>query len=147
MEYIKPEDFLKQPKRVQEELKKWCEGNLQKYDWVYLIREHDILPIDSVMDTRKDDIDVGRVFYIGDSLCWSSIYDPGIVPLLTEEQLRKFIEDKINSKIESLYIVDRGYSIRLSRNDENGKNLIFKKLAKDLFQAYWEVACKIAEEE
>ncbi len=146
MEHIKPEEFLKQPKRVQEELKKWCEDNLQKYDWVYLIREHDILPIDSVMDTRKDDINIGRVFYIGNCLCWSSIYDPNIIPLLIEGQLRKFIEDKTNSKIESLYIVDRGYSIRLSRNDENGKNLIFKKLRENLFKAYWEVACKIVEE-
>ncbi|SHJ14104.1 hypothetical protein [Clostridium magnum] len=151
MEYINSEEFLKQPNKVQDAFKTWLEDNLNVHDWVKLIEEDTVLWVDSVMDTRKDNINVGRVFYLGKCVCWSSIHDPNVVPLLTEGQLRKFIEEKTESKI-STNIGDEGYQITLFKFTEGNKEEYnntefyreFNELGNDLLQAYWQVVCKIA---
>ncbi len=148
MDFISIEEFKKQPEKVQNSLKQWCENNLQECDWVYLDKEQIKLPIDSVMDTRKENIDVGRVFYIGKCLCWSSIYEPNIIPLLTEGQLRKFIIGKgykyigINNFLEL-------------ENKETWNIKAFKSMMQfkpDLefvgdtaLECCWKVVCEIAE--
>lgn len=70
------------------------------------------------------------------------------IPLLSETQLRQFIEDKTNSKIEMDYS-DFGYMMYLCTIKGNGKYAYnygsFEKLDSDLLQAYFQVACRIAE--
>lgn len=65
------------------------------------------------------------------------------IPLLTEGQLRKFIEDKTRYKVEApwhgcydIYLVDQ----------LTGQEVIkdYFNLDTDLLKAYWKVACEIA---
>ena len=151
MDYISAEQFLQQSEKVQESLKKWCELNLQEHDWVDL--EGLMIYIEEVKDTRKDNIDVGRVFYIGHSLFWTPIYDPDITPLITESQLRHYIEEKIKGKIDVTFDGKDNdlWKIRMSfytyDNDDECFNYLTKEIitASDLLQAHWQVACKISE--
>lgn len=65
--------------------------------------------------------------------------------LLTEGQIRKFIEDKTLG-IDVMQF--KGNKITIYIYDNN-KHLCFreyKNLNENLLQAYWEVACKIAKE-
>ncbi|WP_462392502.1 hypothetical protein [Clostridium cadaveris] len=64
-----------------------------------------------------------------------------VIPLLTEGQIRRFIEDK-KGEIVEIDLYCGGYSIVTEyRNFELGN------LGRDLLQAYWKAAYKIASEE
>lgn len=76
------------------------------------------------------------------------------IPLLTEGQLRKFIEDKTRSYFsceiinplvneEGFRFVFEFYSGKEFKYNEKLRKEIY---AIDLLQAYWQVACKIAKE-
>ena len=151
MEYISAEEFLKQSEKVQDNLKTWVESNFSEYDLVKLVDEGSTLWIDSVIDTRKDDIDVGRVFYLGRCICWSSIYEPNLVPLFTENHLRKFIEEKTNKKVWVSYNLKycEGQTIIIQLGNDytefKKEHECFAITTNDLIQAYWQVAIKIAE--
>lgn len=74
------------------------------------------------------------------------------VPLLTEGQLRKFIEDKMGGvvkviqwHIEDSNISKRGYSIDILLKNKYSVTHHFKDLGEDLLKAYWKVACEIVE--
>ena len=130
MEYISAEEFLKQPKEVQEVFIDWWSKNktisdiatikINKERWgVHILSDIDLV-----------------VFEIGKDL----------IPLLTEGQLRKFIEDKTECKVEApwhgcydIYLVDQ----------LTGQEVIkdYFNLGTDLLQAYWKVACEIASSE
>lgn len=138
MEYISAEEFLKQPKEVQEVFIDWWSKNktisdiatikINKERWgVHVLSDIDLV-----------------VFEIGKDL----------IPLLTEGQLRKFIEDKVgymditlndiadnsgnkNYEIECYpYILFEGF----------GDSKVFNIWADNLLQAYWKVAVQIAKE-
>lgn len=148
MEFISAENFLEQPEKVQDAFKVWLEDNLNVHDWVKLIEEDAVLWVDSVMDTRKDNVDVGRVFYLGRCVCWSSIHEPNIVPLLTETQLRKFIKDKgyryigINNFLEC---VEAKWNIKIFKNMMQFEpDMEF--CCKTPLECYWKAACQIAQE-
>lgn len=64
----------------------------------------------------------------------------GAIPLLTEGQLRKFIEDK-KGKIVEINLFCGGYSVVTAY-----RKCEIYDLGKDLLQAYWKVACQIARE-
>lgn len=64
----------------------------------------------------------------------------GAIPLLTEGQLRKFIEDK-KGKIVEINLFCGGYSVVTAY-----RKCEIYDLGKDLLQAYWKVACEIAKE-
>ena len=132
MEYISAEEFLKQPKEV---FIDWWSKNktisdiatikINKERWgVHILSDIDLV-----------------VFEIGKDL----------IPLLTEGQLRKFIEDKTECKICLEYYKTTGYEVLLSdieHNKENAEqfNNWYEDLGTDLLQAYWKVACEIAKE-
>lgn len=142
------EEFSKQSDEVKEEFKSWLEENLQEKDWVRLIEERTDLWVDSVLDTRKDKINVGRVFYLGKSLCWSSIHDPNIVPLLQMDQLMQFIQEK-GYKFISLnnYIEVDKKQMWTAKAFKTMMQLqpSFETFEEDKLKALWEVAIEIAE--
>lgn len=67
------------------------------------------------------------------------------IPLFTEGQLRRFIEDKTNTDT-ILGISDcKEYVIALIKNDDELYEMIDTKET-NLLQAYWKVACMVAKE-
>lgn len=127
MEYISAEEFLKQPKEVQAVFLDWWSKNkiisdiatikINKERWgVHVLSDIDLV-----------------VFEIGKDL----------IPLLTEGQLRKFIEDKTGCIIDTT-ILKSGYKIYLNKNSRWQSYRV--TLEKSLIKAYWEVAVDIAKQ-
>ncbi|NFE85858.1 hypothetical protein FC754_17490 [Clostridium botulinum] len=121
MEYISAEEFLKQPVEVQKIFIDWWKPQIDSYDIVQHIITEEI----SLAGYYQD------------------FYESGFVSLLTEGQLRKFIEDKTLSKITMLYMFSGGYDLILNYLDSDET---YRNLGCNLLQAYWKVACEIAKE-
>lgn len=134
MEFISVEQFLKEDKEVQKVFIDWWKpstGDLFKegkgkyalYKAVY-ISPNNIGDTDIFCALSEDR------FYKKEK----------VVPLFTEGQLRKFIEDKTGVKYIGLeHYLKTGYDIYV-------EDMIFEDLGKDLLQAYWKVAVQIAKE-
>lgn len=129
MEFIKTEWFKEQPVYVQKVFIDWWKP--QEFD-IYAYKE-DLKPR-RVTETDIEDVYNNELYNVKSRFA---------VPLFTEGQLRRFIEEKtlgINA------IQFKGNKITISIYD-NSKPLCFKEykiLGSNLLQAYWEVACKIA---
>lgn len=140
MKYISVEEFLEQPKEVQEVFLNWWKPNIG-----------DLF----VWNTEEDIHDMHKV-----SCCTSvnmvnlTLKNKGIkegerIPLLVEGQLRKFIEDKTNEKLVFDYYTTSGYRIVLYKNNIRHTEIVaneYDNLGKSLIQAYWKVAIQIAKE-
>ncbi|NFH74188.1 hypothetical protein FDA25_16795 [Clostridium botulinum] len=144
MEYISAKEFLKQPVEVQNVFLEWwkpSEGDLVNkvvyidnmsfnkvgcidYEWLIDIKESEDININDPEEVKQFVLD-----YIGD------------FPLLTEGQLRKFIEDNINKKVDIIHYINEGYILVVD------EDIDYSNLGHDLLQAYWKVACEIAKEE
>lgn len=139
MEYISTEEFLKQPKNVQQVFLDWWKpsiGDLVKTDW--------------------EAIEVVRLIVVGKPRDSHGVilHKKNSIPLLTEGQLRKFIEDKTKGivkvvqwnpcKDDNKY----GYTIYILAKDRYKvlREFGYLKLGTDLLKAYWKVACEIAKE-
>mgnify|MGYP000932160885 CR=1 FL=1 len=139
MEYIKPGEFLKQPEKVQEVFRKWWKPEM--YDLFF--RNFGNNPNNFLRGT-----------YIGciqdNETKINATKDKTWLPILTEGQLRKFIEDKTASFISTKYNFD-GYTVyttdelTIESDDINFKKE-FNTIETNLLLAYWYVACQIAEE-
>lgn len=69
----------------------------------------------------------------------------GVIPIFTEGQLRKFIEDKLDMKIQcEIHPLTLDYIILVKNN--SGNEVWMHTGKEDLLQAYWKVACMIAKE-
>lgn len=151
MKYIKAEEFLQQPKEIQKVFLDWWQP--EEFD-IYVNKE---LEKHRVTQTDLED-DVCNYYLSVES-----------VPLLTEGQLREFIEDKTSElaktqckmKIEyktkdeieesksnsNLPLQSQeGYFIQITSTEFMGGIMEFHDLGTDLLKAYWQVACKIAYE-
>ncbi len=133
MEYISAEEFLKQPKEVQEVFLKWWQPS-----------EGDLF----IFDVNKLDFKECVLFVMDDYIRGiNALYNPNeCIPMLAEGQLRKFIEDKTGNKTTTEFYQITGYDIAI----EDGTMIIndsFDGLGEDLLQAYWKVACEIAKEQ
>ena len=138
-DYISAEEFLKQPKKVQKELKDW---------WMqYFENGDDLIPFNwrNENTTYQNIFKLNYLFNVEDS-----------IPLFTEGQLRKFIEEKTkcvfdvvvngktldNSKWE--YCISCfTYDIEIDSFDSK---VPYTVEAANLLQAYWQVAIKVATE-
>lgn len=137
MEYIKAGQFLNQPKEVQEAFLNWWNpsiGDLYTYD---IENNQDYSELDCVTS-----INVAKM---------TSRNKGERIPLFTEGQLRKFIEDKTNGivkliqwHIEDSQISKRGYAIDILRKNEYHVTYHYQNSGEDLLQAYWKVACSLA---
>lgn len=130
MEYISAKEFLKKPKEVQEVFIDWWRPSKGDINYSPVRNGIEVVEIENNSVQRRNN---------------------GYIPLLTEGQLRKFIEDKTECKICLEYYKTTGYEVLLSdieHNKENAEqfNNWYEDLGTDLLQAYWKVACEIAKE-
>ena len=123
MEFISAEEFLKQDEEVQKVFLDWFENEACSYDIVVF----------------KNDLQY--VTFYGDIEYQESFnYEDRYIPLLTEGQIREFIEDKIHAKIR---IIPTNIGYRIMWLSEK---LIDKCYEGNLLQVYWQVAVEIAKE-
>ncbi|MBZ9693247.1 hypothetical protein [Clostridium sp. M14] len=154
MEYISAEEFFKQPVEVQEVFVAWWQpstgdligiktqcvdsswNTVTKYK-VSCVNEDDLFNYNS----KEELLDSLKV--IG-----GQSYSDKTVLLPTEGQLRRFIENKTESKILKIFLNEfevgnetfKRYCIHLTNFR------IFMNQSENLLQAYWKVAVQIAKE-
>lgn len=144
MEYISAKEFLKQPVEVQKVFIDWwapSEGDLIYYT----------LAEDLFMNETDNSICISTINEEG-YLYLKSICKEDCIPLLTEGQLRKFIEDKTGGKVILTYNLLNNILIKvIKENDIHNNNLeticrypIDSK--SNVLNAYWKVACEIAKQ-
>lgn len=150
MEYISAEEFLKQPKEVQEVFIDWwkpsagdligvqkdCIDSNWKNKIIYkiiAINEEDIFNSSSKGELLED--------------LKSTYKTDELIPSLTEGQLRKFIEDKTGYKIVYNYNYEGNIIVGLKDIKSYGFIKEYETDEADLLQAYWKVACEIAKEQ
>lgn len=128
MEFITVEQFQEQPLEVQKVFIDWWQPEIG-----------DIFQFATV-DFDNDDSTIGVIS--GKKQIKIAEWGKGEyrIPLFTEGQLRKFIEDK-KGKIVEVNLYCGGYSIVTAY-----RKCEIDNLGKDLLQAYWKVACMIAKE-
>lgn len=146
MKYISAEEFLKQDKEVQEALLNWWKPSIGD---LYCIKQR----INLFDDTTQQILQTVSFNYdeASKNLMLGFKF---IAPLLTEGQLRKFIEDKTKGIVKVIQWNPckddgkYGYTIYILAKDRYGVLCEFgyQKLGTDLLQAYWKVACEIAKE-
>lgn len=134
MEFITVEQFQEQPLKVQKTFLDWwkCDyGDLYYYNEDHLeYKEFEIINSNLECDLN------------GDFDYFKSI---GVIPIFTEGQLRKFIEDKLDMKIQcEIHPLTLDYIILVKNN--SGNKVWMHTGKEDLLQAYWKVACMIAKE-
>lgn len=172
MEFISVDKFKEQSKEIQEILNDWAINRLSKYDLIsirqYVTQDKKVLTIseDSIgysiekgnrkltserivtydrylKDKGIDDIVADTLYSVTRKIEYE------IIPLLTEGQLRKFIEDKTKHKIKILYydedssVTNKGYVLHLVKGLKS-PTYWCKNLGEDLLEAYWKVACDVA---
>lgn len=134
MEFITVEQFQEQPLKVQKTFLDWwkCDyGDLYYYNEDHLeYKDFEIINSNLECDLN------------GDFDYFKSI---GVIPIFTEGQLRKFIEDKLDMKIQcEIHPLTLDYIILVKNN--SGNKVWMHTAKEDLLQAYWKVACMIAKE-
>ena len=129
MEFITVEQFQEQPKEIQQVFLDWWKCN---YGDLYYYNEDPLEYKDFEIINSNLECDLN-----GDFDYFKSI---GVIPIFTEGQLRKFIEDR-KGEIVEIRLCCGGYSIVTAY-----RKCEFDSLGKDLLQAYWKVACQIARE-
>lgn len=140
MNYIDAETFLKQSKEVQKVLTDWWKPEM--YDLFFRNFTNANGFLKGIYKGCIQDFEMRT----------GAIRDNTFLPLLSETQLRHFIEDKTSKKVWVSHNPDyqEGHSIIIQLvNDYKEtmkKHLEFAIITDDLLKAYWEVACKIAQE-
>lgn len=134
MEFITVDQFEEQSKEVQKVFLDWwkCEP-FNIYAWCWNLKDNKWSIESCCNQIQADTINKGKT--IGD-----------IIPLFTEGQLRKFIEDKTNGKVESYYAWDY-YTIAIRNTGCGGDDPQCDTEETNLLQAYWKLACMVAKEE
>lgn len=138
MEFIKVEQFKEQPIEVQKVFLDWWKPSVgDLFTWIYQDK-HDMSELGCCCSELQAEItDKNKNL-------------DNRIPLFTEGQLRKFIEDKTECKTDTTFYIYDGYDIEITKPHYiDGYCLTqrtFEDLGKDLLQAYWKVACTIAKE-
>lgn len=164
MEFISANEFLKQDEKVQEVLIEWwkpkfgdlasCKGIASHNENYKQVEDYCIVKRYSKEDENSKYEDMyGISLYNIFQLDSTSVKDYWIdfknkfdvIPLFTEGQLRKFIEDKTNCHIEIIVGIS-GYVFVLRSKETLKEEKRISVLKRDLLQAYWKVAIQIAKE-
>lgn len=132
MEFITVEQFQEQPKEIQQVFLDWWKpsiGDIYCNEFLINFKGDKIQKLEVVRNTTE----INYIKDVSEFLC----------VLLTEGQLRKFIEDKTKTKIETSLTVYNQYALWLVK--VKGQDYeTFDTREEDLLQAYWKVACMIA---
>ncbi|WP_321993210.1 hypothetical protein [Clostridium butyricum] len=142
MEYISAEEFLKQPGEVQKVFVQWWKpstGDL--FSWIKNYEEYE-------NDLRK--LECCNSYNIVEmTKSFKGIKEGDRIPLLSEGQLRKFIEDKTEFPILKIELINGRYDIytQYKAIDNYSDICVYDELGENLLQAYWKVAVQIAEQE
>lgn len=145
MEYITAKRFLEQPKGIQEMFKRWWEP--KQFDLaIHSIAIQYNKP--SIIVRKNNDY---HIVIVGEDGITITVKDD-LIPLLTEGQLRKFIENKLPEKISNINYSTEGeeqiLTIEYEIDDIEGyKTIPYVTNCKSLFDGYWKIACNIAKEE
>lgn len=136
MEFISAEEFLKQPVEIQKVFLKWWKP--QMYDLSF-----------KNYGNNKDNFLKG--IYKGciqdnEFLRTVSNKELSYYPLLTEGQLRKFIEEKTGDRISIKYRYGE-YILYLFDDSIDEYNIKFENSDNNLFRLFWKVAIEVAREE
>ncbi len=134
MEFITVEQFQEQPLKVQKTFLDWWKCD---YGDLYYYNEDPLeyKDFEIINSNLKYDLN-------GDFDYFKSI---GVIPIFTEGQLRKFIEDKLEMKIQcEIHPLTLDYIILVKNN--SGNKVWMHTGKEDLLQAYWKVACMIVKE-
>lgn len=132
MEYISAEEFRKQPVEVQNLFIDWWKPSIGGLFNYKEDDEHDCIEVECIQSKNR----------------LRTIALTGVIPLLTEGQLRKFIEDKTEFPILKIELINGQYDIytQYKAIDNHSDIYVYDELGEDLLQAYWKVAIQIAEE-
>ena len=140
MEFIIAEVFLSQPEEIQQVFIEWWKPSIgDLFAWNF-------------SDERENDLHKMQCctseLVVNITKRSKGIKEGDRIPLFTEGQLRKFIEDKAECKLEIEINNDHTYDIFIERFNNayfeyKGK---FKHLNTDLLKSYWKIACEIAKE-
>ncbi|VYU53252.1 hypothetical protein [Clostridium butyricum] len=145
MEFISAEEFRKQPVEVQKYFIDWFLENKSVTDLVQ-VELHPVAEIklysEGFQDSKLQFEYKKEYQFKGKKI--NGKYE--ITPLLTEGQLRKFIEDNTNCHIEIIVGIS-GYVFVLRSKETLKEEKRISVLKRDLLQAYWKVAIQIAEQE
>lgn len=154
MDYISVNELKKQSDKVQKLLLKWWKENVKQYDMFYRkfhgerqkyivtkvkgkVKGYEL----ETITLRNREISLGRDAWTEK---WNINYIWDIIPLLTEGQLRNFIEDKTGGKCDIEWDVN---SINIEIWNDNIMLDRFALPKTNLLQTYWQIVCKIAEED
>lgn len=130
MEFITVEQFKEQPVEVQKVFLDWWETNLSEVDLIGYIGKSEAYK--ECFPSLVRNVAV-KCFEMGIE----------IIPLFTEGQLRKFIEDKLNIKVQSMFdLFSSEYALLINAKG----NMLVRTGTDDLLQAYWKVACMVTKE-
>ncbi|WP_346961606.1 hypothetical protein, partial [Clostridium sp.] len=131
MEFISAKEFSNQPKEVQEVFMEWWQPSIG--DLFCDVNAYNNTFLDCIYNNNKNEViesDKKHGYYI---------------PLFTEGQLRKFIENKMCGRIETIDYLSDGYDFYYY-DEYNNQYCIGEELGDDLLQAYWKVALEVAKE-
>lgn len=145
MEFITVEQFKEQPKEAQKVFLDWWKPSNGD---IYL----DIYKNNNVIECCH------HIKFMNNEDVEHMKADNDAIPLFTEGQLRKFIEDKdgclLDIKVENLHDNYNDYTVigweikELEHGKEFGRVLFEDCIkAEGLLQLYWKVACSVAKEE
>lgn len=130
MEYISSEEFLKQPKEVHKVFIDWWKPSAGDLISFKVCIDLNSAEDEEVIYALKDEGDKPN-----------KLKD---IPLFTEGQLRKFIEDKTKCHVDISYTNDK-YELNICK--EYGRWIDkYSERDNNLLQAYWKVAIEVAKE-
>ena len=143
MNYITEEQFLEQSEKIQ----------LMLLDW-WKPQDNDLVSERLLVPKTNDGFYTGDYYRFEADITLFKDKTSGeteTIPLFNETQLRGFIEEKTYGEfsfVEAKYYYnndnDCGYSI--SSSITSSDRMEYKMNTVNLLEAYWQVACKIAEE-
>lgn len=137
MKYISAEQFQEQPKEVQKVLLNWWKPSIgDLFIWVSsdIESEHTLRKVECCTSINMVELTSSH----------KGLNEGERIPLLTEGQLREFIEDETEYR---LLIGNKfKYSVRVFKDSPGIVGNEYLVMDNDLLQAYWQVTCKIAME-
>lgn len=136
MEYVSAEEFLKQPIEFKKVFLDWWnpeKGDILAVKSPFVPNEYEM---DCILEVKQNVITTICDFEYDDK--------QALIPLLTEGQLRKLLEDKIKGKIEYRRYNWDGW-IEILLKDSIGYKTMreIRTEETEILKAYWKVICEI----